>query len=51
MKTSFEEEVPLIDEVPTLPAVAYAAVTACRQISMTAITAAPNQPAVNHLAF
>ena len=48
---SSEEEVPFIDEVPTLPAVANAAVPAGTQNAVTAETAAPNQPAADHLAF
>ena len=47
---SFEEEVPFIDEVPTLPPVSTAAMPAGTQNGVTAKTAAPNQPAADHLA-
>ena len=49
-KESSEEEVPFIDELPTLPAVANAAVPAGTQNTATAEAAAPNQQAIDHLA-
>ena len=48
---SYEEEVPFIDELPTLHAIANAAVPAGTQNAVTAKTAAPNQSAAKHLAF
>ena len=49
-RESLEEEVPFIDKVPILPAVANAAVFANTQNAVTAETAVPNQPAANLLA-
>ena len=48
---SFDEEVPFIDEVPTLPAVATPAVPSDTQYAVTAETVAPNQPAVDIMAI
>ena len=49
-KESSEEEVPFIDELPTLPAVTNAAVPAGTQNTVTAKAAAPNQHTTDHLA-
>ena len=46
---SSEEEVPFIDEVPTLPVVANAAVSVGTQNAVTAETPAPNQPDADNL--
>ena len=48
---SLEEEFPLIDEVPTLPGVANAAVPAGKQNAETAKTAGPNHPADNSAVY
>ena len=48
---SSKEEVPFIDEVPNLPAVATATVPAGTQNAVTTETAVPNQQAADHLAF
>ena len=48
---SSEEEVPLINEILILPAVANAAVHTSTNNSVTAETTAPNQPAAYHLAL
>ena len=47
---SSEKEVPFIDETPTLPAVANAAVPAGTQNAVTPKASAPNQQATDHLA-
>ena len=47
---SSEDEVSFIDDVPTLPAVANAAVPPGTQNAVTAEAAAPNHPASDHLA-
>ena len=45
---SSEEEVPFINEIPTLPTVTNSAVPAGTQNAVTAETTEPNQPAVDH---
>ena len=49
-EASSEEEVPFINQVPTLPIVSNAALPSGTQNAVTVETAATNQPAADHLA-